>query len=92
MIKVKACSLNYRDLLMVQGQYNPRQPLPLIPLSDGAGEIVEVGTEVTSVSVGDRVAAIFAQQWLSGEPTQDRVRSSTFRRAAGRHAGRVRGL
>ena len=39
-IRMRAACLNYRDLLMVQGKYNPRQPLPLVPLSDGVG-IVE---------------------------------------------------
>jgi NADPH:quinone reductase-like Zn-dependent oxidoreductase len=78
LIKIKACSLNYRDLLMVQGRYNPRQRLPLIPLSDGSGEVVEVGAGVTRVAVGDRVAGIFAQGWLAGPPTPERVRPTTL--------------
>lgn len=68
LVNVKACSLNYRDLMTVKGLYNPKQKLPLIPLSDGAGEVAAVGAGVTRVSVGDRVASIFAQGWLSGEP------------------------
>ncbi|MFO1351636.1 MAG: NAD(P)-dependent alcohol dehydrogenase [Gammaproteobacteria bacterium] len=76
LIKVRACSLNFRDLLMVKGQYNPRQPLPLIPCSDGAGEVVAVDAGVSRVKVGDRVAGIFAQKWIAGEPTQERVRST----------------
>ena len=55
LIKVKATSVNYRDLLLVQGFYTPKQPLPIIPFSDGAGEVVEVGEGVTRVKVGDRV-------------------------------------
>lgn len=78
LLKIKACSLNYRDLMMVQGSYNPRQPLPLIPLSDGVGEIVEVGDQVSRVAVGDRVAGIFAQGWFGGEPSQERVRPTTL--------------
>jgi NADPH:quinone reductase-like Zn-dependent oxidoreductase len=78
LIKLHACSLNYRDLLMLQGHYNPRQPLPLIPLSDGAGEVVETGAGVTRVAVGDRVAGIFAQGWIAGEPTHERVRATTL--------------
>jgi NADPH:quinone reductase-like Zn-dependent oxidoreductase len=61
LIRVKANSINYRDLMMVQGSYNPRQKLPLIPLSDGAGEVVAVGDGTTRVKVGDRVAACFSQ-------------------------------
>ncbi len=52
LVKVHAVSLNYRDLLMVRGHYNPKMPLPRIPCSDGAGEVVEVGEEVNDVAVG----------------------------------------
>lgn len=76
LIKVRACSLNYRDYLMVKGDYNPRQKLPLIPLSDGAGEIVAVGPGVSRVAVGDRVAGLFSQRWLGGEPNQERLRTT----------------
>lgn len=76
LIKVKAASLNYRDLLMALGQYNPRQKLPLVPLSDGAGEVVEVGEGVTRVKAGARVAGIFAQEWIGGEPTKEKLRST----------------
>ncbi len=77
LVRMRAASLNYRDLLMVQGAYNPRQPLPLIPLSDGAGEVIETGEGVTRVKRGDRVAGIFAQRWLGGEPDLA-ARSSTL--------------
>lgn len=69
-VKVAAASLNYRDWLMINGQYNPKQPLPLIPLSDGVGIVEAIGADVDSVAVGDRVAGIFAQNWLAGEPDQ----------------------
>jgi NADPH:quinone reductase-like Zn-dependent oxidoreductase len=69
-VKVASTSLNARDLMMVRGTYNPRQPLPLIPLSDGVGTIVEVGVGVTRVKDGDRVASLFAQGWLSGAPSK----------------------
>ncbi len=75
LVRIKACSLNYRDLLMVNGSYNPRQRLPLIPLSDGIGEVEQVGERVTRVKIGDRVAGIFAQTWLDG-PLQTDERSS----------------
>lgn len=73
LMKVHAVSINYRDLMTVQGMYNPKQPLPLIPFSDGAGEIVAVGDGVTRVKVGDRVCNTFFQKWLHGAPTPDRV-------------------
>jgi NADPH:quinone reductase-like Zn-dependent oxidoreductase len=68
-IKVHAASLNYRDLMMVKGFYNPKMALPRIPCSDGAGEIIEVGAGVTDFKPGDRVAGIFMQRWLDGPPT-----------------------
>jgi NADPH:quinone reductase-like Zn-dependent oxidoreductase len=76
LLRMRAASLNYRDLLMVRGDYNPRQPLPLIPCSDGVGEVVETGDGVTRVEAGDRVAPIFAQAWISGEPTRAMQRST----------------
>ncbi len=75
-LRIKAASLNYRDLLMVRGHYNPRQPLPLIPCSDGVGEVVDVGGEVSGFQVGDRVAPIFAQSWLHGDPGAKELRST----------------
>jgi NADPH:quinone reductase-like Zn-dependent oxidoreductase len=66
-IRIRATSLNYRDLKVVEGAYEPNAIKPrVIPLSDGAGEVVEAGPGVTRVKVGDRVAAIFLQRWLAG--------------------------
>lgn len=76
LVRVRAASLNYRDLLMVRGEYNRKQPLPLIPCSDGAGEVVAVGGGVSRVKVGDRVCGIFAQRWIAGEPTREKLRST----------------
>lgn len=76
LIRVRAVSLNYRDLLTVGGQYNPKQKLPLIPCSDGAGEVVAVGDGVTRVKPGDRVCGIFAQRWIAGEPSREKLRST----------------
>ena len=76
LLAVRAASLNYRDLLTVQGQYNPRQPLPLIPCSDGVGEVTAVGDGVARFKVGDRVCPTFARRWISGEATHERLRST----------------
>ncbi len=65
LVRVRATSLNYRDLMVVTGRYGA-VPLPLIPLSDGAGEIAAVGAGVTKWKVGDRVAGTFFQNWQSG--------------------------
>jgi NADPH:quinone reductase-like Zn-dependent oxidoreductase len=67
LIKVRAVSLNYRDLLVVKGAYNPKMPLPRIPASDAAGEVVEIGPNVTRVKTGARVAGLFMPGWLEGE-------------------------
>ena len=71
MVKVKACSLNFRDLGIVRGTYRMPVRENLIPLSDGAGEVIEVGPGVTRVKVGDHVAGCFFQRWLGGEPPAD---------------------
>jgi NADPH:quinone reductase-like Zn-dependent oxidoreductase len=76
LLRLKAASLNYRDLMVVQGRYSPKQPLPLIPLSDGVGEVVAIGENVTQVKVGDRVASTFFQKWRSGAPTKAAFRST----------------
>lgn len=70
-ISIKACSLNYRDLMVVKGIYNPKTPLPLIPLSDGAGVVTEIGPEVQSFEVGDRVCAVFSERWTKGLATAE---------------------
>ncbi|HXW69180.1 MAG TPA: NAD(P)-dependent alcohol dehydrogenase [Dissulfurispiraceae bacterium] len=76
LVKVRAVSLNYRDLLVIKGLYNPKLRLPCIPFSDGAGDVVATGAGVSRVKVGDRVAAIFMQTWLSGEMTESKAKSA----------------
>lgn len=75
-LRMGAASLNYRDLLMVRGQYDPRQPLPLIPCSDGAGTVEAVGEGVTDLRTGDRVTPLFATRWLTTAPTRQSIRST----------------
>ena len=76
LVRLRAASLNFRDLLMVQGLYNPKQPLPLVPVSDGVGEVAGVGAGATRVKVGERVAGLFAQTWLAGPPTKAKLLST----------------
>lgn len=70
LLRVRCVSLNYRDFLMVEGRYNPKQPLPLIPVSDAAAQIVAVGGRVSDRAVGERVMPVFAQGWDAGAPTR----------------------
>lgn len=76
LIRMRAASLNYRDLMTVQGTYNPKQPLPLVPCSDGVGVVEAVGEGVTRAAVGDRVCPIFCQDWWEGPPTREGLRST----------------
>ena len=69
LVRIRAASLNYRDMLVVQGKYNPRLKFPRVPLSDGAGEVVSVGANVTAWKPGDRVVAPFFPGWLDGDLT-----------------------
>ena len=75
-VKFHAASLNYRDLMMVKGLYNPKLKRPLVPFSDGAGEVVEIGESVTKFKVGDRVMPIFMQGWIDGAIDADKARTA----------------
>ena len=76
LVKMHAASLNYRDLMMIKGAYNPRLKMPLVPFSDGAGEVVEVGESVTKFKVGDRVTPIFMQGWIDGAIDAKKARTA----------------
>ncbi len=75
-VRVHAASLNFRDLLMIRGQYNPKLRLPIVPLSDGAGFIDAVGPGVPEELVGEKVAGMFAPYWTGGEPEAESVRAT----------------
>ncbi len=76
LVRIRAVSLNYRDLMLSKGVYNPRLRLPLIPLSDGAGEVAVTGAGATRFKPGDRVAATFMPAWVGGHIDDSKARSA----------------
>ena len=71
LVRMRAVSLNYRDLLMLEGMYGRGTPLPLTPFSDGCGVVEAIGSAVTRFAPGDRVSTLFFQRWISGKPTYE---------------------
>jgi NADPH:quinone reductase-like Zn-dependent oxidoreductase len=70
LVRLRAVSLNYRDLLMVNGVYGRAgTPNPMTPFSDGCAVVESVGDGVTRFKPGDRVATLFFQNWIAGPPT-----------------------
>lgn len=67
-VGIRAVSLNYRDILVLQAA--GKRPAPVVPCSDGAGEVLEVGSAVTSLAPGDRVAASMLPTWWDGDLTE----------------------
>jgi NADPH:quinone reductase-like Zn-dependent oxidoreductase len=76
LVDMRAYSLNYRDLLVIKGLYNPKLKMPMVPLSDGAGVVAEVGPGVSRVKAGDRVAGLFMQNWVAGALTEAKARTA----------------
>jgi NADPH:quinone reductase-like Zn-dependent oxidoreductase len=72
LIRVRACSLNFRDQIIASGRYFGPVAEDLTPLSDGTGEVVETGAEVSGFKQGDRVAGLFHQNWIDGPVTANR--------------------
>lgn len=84
LIRMRACSLNYRDLAIANSTLEyPGMDLPVIPLSDGAGDVVAVGDDVTRFGEGDRVATPFAPKWINGPGTREKLAESTGGNRAG---------
>jgi NADPH:quinone reductase-like Zn-dependent oxidoreductase len=73
-VRVRAVSLNYRDLMVAGGNYLVNVDDPLVPCSDGAGEVLAVGAGVSRVRVGDRVAASFFPYWQDGPASAEKIR------------------
>lgn len=77
LVRVHAVSLNRRDISMMQGNYGRGSAADgQVPLSDGAGEVIEVGENVSRFEVGDRVAGIFFERWISGDRTAEGLESA----------------
>lgn len=72
-LKMKAFSVNYRDLLVVNGVGRWKPSLPRIPVSDGVGVVAATGSGVSRVKVGDRVAPIFYPKWLDGRVASEKM-------------------
>jgi NADPH:quinone reductase-like Zn-dependent oxidoreductase len=72
LVKMKAASLNFRDLKIMKGLYARNPTLPVVPLSDGAGEVIEAGPGVSRFKTGDRVLPIYMEGWRSGPVTASR--------------------
>jgi NADPH:quinone reductase-like Zn-dependent oxidoreductase len=68
LVRIEWVSLNRRDLMLVEGVYNPRQVLPIVPCSDGAGTVEALGEGCRRLKVGDRVVVHFFPGWIAGEP------------------------
>ena len=76
LVRLKAATLNYRDLLTVKGGYGSRQKFPLVPVSDGVGVVEQVGSGVKQFAAGDRVIGSFFESWLSGEPSEAKMQAA----------------
>ncbi len=83
LVKFGAAAVNSRDWQIVSGAFAPGQPLPIVPVSDGAGRIAAVGAGVTELAVGDPVCPLFFPEWLAGEALTDERRVSSGLEAPG---------
>lgn len=77
LVKMGAASVNPRDYQIITGQFTPNVAFPLVPLSDGAGEVVAIGEGVSRVDVGDLVTPLFFPNWISGEALGDERKLSS---------------
>jgi NADPH:quinone reductase-like Zn-dependent oxidoreductase len=66
LMRVRASSLNYRDLMVLKSGGRGPTKIDVVPLSDGAGEVAAIGDGVTRVKVGDRIAGTFHPRWFGG--------------------------
>ncbi|MAE61851.1 MAG: NAD(P)-dependent alcohol dehydrogenase [Planctomycetaceae bacterium] len=76
LVRVRANAINYRDLSMPLGGYPRNDKIPLIPLSDAAGEVIDVGSDVTEFKPGDRVANCFFRDWIDGDINEQQMHTA----------------
>ena len=76
LLQMKAVSLNFRDLLMIEGLYNPKMKLPVVPCSDGVGVVMKAGGDVKDIKAGQRVMPLFAPGWADGQIDRNHLRRS----------------
>jgi NADPH:quinone reductase-like Zn-dependent oxidoreductase len=88
-VRLRAACLNYRDLMVVNGVYMVTTKEPLVPGSDGAGEVVETGSAVTRFKAGDRVATSFFPNWVEGPMTPARIGGALGAGGAGTFAEEI---
>jgi NADPH:quinone reductase-like Zn-dependent oxidoreductase len=89
-VQMRAVFLNYRDLVVIAGRYDRTPQAGRIPLSDGAGEVVAIGSAVKKFKLGDRVAGCFLQGWSSGRFKMEMHRTALGGAIDGVLAERVR--
>lgn len=82
LVRIRAVSLNHRDLYVLQGM-GGADASGRVPISDGAGEVVAVGSGVKQFKVGDRVAGTFFERWIDGKPTPAALMSARGGQAPG---------
>jgi NADPH:quinone reductase-like Zn-dependent oxidoreductase len=83
LVRIRAMTLNYRDLVTLKGGYGSRQKIPLIPVSDAAGTVEAIGSGVNGFKPGDRVVNGFFPNWLGGEPSEQKFSRTPGGRADG---------
>jgi NADPH:quinone reductase-like Zn-dependent oxidoreductase len=76
LVRMTAASLNFRDLMVIRGHYNPKLRFPMVPLSDGVGIVEAIGEGVDRFAVGDRVSGIFMQEWIDGRINKKKFASA----------------
>jgi NADPH:quinone reductase-like Zn-dependent oxidoreductase len=76
LVRLRHASLNFRDAVAINGGYGSQIKTPFVPCSDGAGEVVAVGSGVRRFHPGDRVLTSFFQSWSAGAPTPEKLASS----------------
>ncbi len=78
LVRLTAASVNYRDVVVVDGSYKPDMKLPIVPLSDGCGEVVAAGEAVTRFAVGDRALPVYTRGWTNGPATLEQRTARTL--------------